>query len=65
VVPYLLNLQDEGYGVVQGIPTLLIAASGLDNVLAISVFTVLLGIAFNPNTHIVSVVFQVKIENLI
>jgi hypothetical protein len=61
VVPYLLNLQEKGYGVVQGIPTLLIAASGLDNVLAISVFTILLGIAFNPNSHIVAVVFQVKI----
>lgn len=47
VVPQLLNLQEQGYGVDQGIPTLVMAASSCDDVLAISLFTVFLGIAFS------------------
>ena len=59
VVPGLLSLQEQGYGVAKGIPTLVIAASSIDDVLAISAFTVLLGITFKPNSDIVAVVFQV------
>lgn len=47
VVPQLLNLQEQGYGVDQGIPTLVMAASSCDDVLAISLFTVFLGIVFS------------------
>ena len=46
VVPSLLELQDKGYGVVKGIPTLVIAAASVDDVLAISGFSILLGLAF-------------------
>ena len=59
VVPGLLALQEEGYGVAKGIPTLVIAASSVDDVLAISAFTVLLGITFKPNTNLVGVILQV------
>lgn len=59
VVPCLLSLQEEGYGVEKGIPTLVIAASSIDDVLAISCFTVLLGVTFKPNKDIIAVVFQV------
>ncbi|XP_048578621.1 uncharacterized protein LOC5514528 isoform X2 [Nematostella vectensis] len=38
VVPQLLVLQAKGYGVEQGIPTLVMAASSCDDVLAISLF---------------------------
>lgn len=47
VVPQLLVLQDKGYGVEQGIPTLVMAASSCDDVLAISLFGVFVGIAFS------------------
>ena len=47
VVPQLLILQEQGYGVDQGIPTLVMAASSCDDVLAISLFTVFLGIVFS------------------
>ncbi|XP_031563747.1 sodium/hydrogen exchanger 9B2-like [Actinia tenebrosa] len=47
VVPQLLVLQEKGYGVQQGIPTLVMAASSCDDVLAISLFGVFLGIAFS------------------
>uniref|UniRef100_A0A3Q3ED95 Cation/H+ exchanger transmembrane domain-containing protein n=1 Tax=Kryptolebias marmoratus TaxID=37003 RepID=A0A3Q3ED95_KRYMA len=46
VVPSMLLLQKEGYGVEQGIPTLLMAAGSFDDVLAITGFTTCLGMAF-------------------
>ncbi|XP_076817067.1 sodium/hydrogen exchanger 9B2-like [Clavelina lepadiformis] len=45
VVPCLCILQAKGYGVAKGIPSLVMAASGIDDVLAITGFTILLGIA--------------------
>ncbi|XP_046367310.2 sodium/hydrogen exchanger 9B2-like isoform X1 [Haliotis rufescens] len=47
VVPCLLSLQEDGYGVDKGIPTLVIAAASVDDVLAITGFGVVLGIAFS------------------
>jgi len=60
VVPCLLSLQEGGYGVAKGIPTLVIAAASVDDVLAISAFTILLGITFagSDNTNIVELVFK-------
>lgn len=47
VVPSLLNLSDRGYGLNKGIPTLVIAAASVDDVIAITGFGVVLGIAFS------------------
>lgn len=47
VIPCLLELQEEHYGVKKGIPTLVMAAASFDNVLCISAFGVCLGIAFD------------------
>ncbi|XP_025095637.1 sodium/hydrogen exchanger 9B2-like isoform X1 [Pomacea canaliculata] len=47
VVPSLLSLSERGYGIDKGIPTLVIAAASLDDVLAITGFGVLLGISFS------------------
>ena len=46
VVPSLLELQEKGYGIDQGIPTLGVAAASLENVFAISLVGVFLGLAF-------------------
>ncbi|XP_072319039.1 sodium/hydrogen exchanger 9B2 isoform X2 [Eucyclogobius newberryi] len=46
VVPSMLLLQKQGYGVDQGIPTLLMAAGSFDDILAITGFTTCLGMAF-------------------
>lgn len=46
IVPCMLALSQKGYGVEKGIPTLVIAASSIDDVLAISGFGVLMGITF-------------------
>ena len=47
VVPSMLDLQIKGYGVEAGIPTLVMAASSCDDVLAISMFGVFLGVPFS------------------
>lgn len=46
VVPSMLLLQKDGYGLEQGIPTLLMAAGSFDDILAITGFTTCLGVAF-------------------
>ncbi|KAJ8416581.1 hypothetical protein AAFF_G00358690 [Aldrovandia affinis] len=46
VVPSMLLLQKDGYGVEKGIPTLLMAAGSFDDVLAITGFATCLGMAF-------------------
>ncbi|KAB0343318.1 hypothetical protein FD754_020244, partial [Muntiacus muntjak] len=46
VVPSMLHLQEKGYGVEKGIPTLLIAASSLDDIVAISGFNACFSIVF-------------------
>ncbi|XP_007951845.1 sodium/hydrogen exchanger 9B1 [Orycteropus afer afer] len=47
VVPSMLFLQEHGYGIEKGIPTLLIAASSLDDILAITGFNVCMSIVFS------------------
>ena len=42
----MLVLQKDGYGLEQGIPTLLMAAGSFDDILAITGFTTCLGMAF-------------------
>jgi len=62
VVPCLLALQEKGWGVAKGIPTLVIAAASVDDVLAISAFTIILGITFNPSADLASVILQGPLE---
>ena len=68
VVSCLLSLQDRGYGVMKGIPSLVIAAASMDDVLAISCFTVLLGITFQQNqadTNMVMLLLHAPLEILV
>jgi solute carrier family 9B (sodium/hydrogen exchanger), member 1/2 len=46
VVPSLLALKERGYGEDKGISTLVIAASSLDDIAAISLFGIFLGMIF-------------------
>ncbi|CAD5122438.1 DgyrCDS10862 [Dimorphilus gyrociliatus] len=50
VVPSLLNLKERGYGIDKGIPTLVIAAASVDDVLAITAFGLCVGIAFSEGS---------------
>lgn len=54
IVPCMIKLSEEGYGMDKGIPTLVIAASSVDDVLAISGFGVLMGITFAEGVFFVS-----------
>lgn len=47
VVPSMLLLQESGYGIEKGIPTLLIAASSLDDIVAITGFNTCMSIVFS------------------
>ncbi|XP_076998783.1 sodium/hydrogen exchanger 9B1-like isoform X2 [Tamandua tetradactyla] len=47
VVPSMLFLQEHGYGVKKGIPTLLVAASSIDDIVAITGFNACMGIVFS------------------
>lgn len=42
VVPSMMRLQTEGYGVEKGVPTLILAGASIDDVFAISIFSLLL-----------------------
>ncbi|KAJ8416582.1 hypothetical protein AAFF_G00358700 [Aldrovandia affinis] len=50
VVPSMLILQNDGYGVEKGIPTLLMAAGSFDDILAITGFSTCLGMAFSTGS---------------
>ncbi|XP_066576836.1 sodium/hydrogen exchanger 9B2 isoform X2 [Amia ocellicauda] len=55
VVPSMLLLQKEGYGVEQGVPTLLMAAGSFDDILAITGFTTCVGMAFATGSTLYNV----------
>jgi len=66
VVPCLLSLQERGFGVKKGIPTLVIAAASVDDVLAISAFTIILGITFNSQeSSLAMLILQGPMEALV
>ncbi|GFY60752.1 hypothetical protein TNIN_92691 [Trichonephila inaurata madagascariensis] len=47
VMPIILKHESKGYGVKKGIPTLIIAACSLDDILGIACFTICFSIAFS------------------
>jgi hypothetical protein len=51
VVPSLLELQGNGYGEDKGISTLVIAASSIDDIVAISGFGVVVGLIFSTGIN--------------
>ncbi len=49
LVPMMLRLKSEGWGVKKGIPDLVLAGGALSDVVAITVFGIVLGLAANPS----------------
>lgn len=65
-VPCLLSLRDRGYGVAKGIPTIVIAAASVDDILAISAFGVTLGFAISAEQESLTMtIIQGPIEVLL
>ncbi|OBS70032.1 hypothetical protein A6R68_01427, partial [Neotoma lepida] len=60
VVPSMLLLQENGYGVEKGIPTLLVAASSLDDVVAITGFNTFLSIVFSSGSVISNILSSLR-----
>ncbi|XP_053559477.1 sodium/hydrogen exchanger 9B2 [Bombina bombina] len=56
VVPSMLILQKDGYGVDKGIPTLLMAAGSFDDILAITGFNTCLGMAFSSGSTLNNII---------
>ena len=52
VVPGMTNLQRLGYGVEKGIPSLVMAACAFDDIVAITGFTICMGIAFDSHDNL-------------
>lgn len=64
VVPGMLCLQRRGYGIEKGVPTLVTAAAGVDDVFAISAYGVVNGIAFSTGIPILLVNIPIKNPDL-
>ncbi|KAL2780672.1 sodium/hydrogen exchanger 9B1 isoform 2, partial [Daubentonia madagascariensis] len=60
VVPSMLLLQETGYGIEKGIPTLLIAASSLDDIVAITGFNTCMSIVFSAGGIIGNVLSSLR-----
>lgn len=52
VVGGMFDMQAQGYGVVKGIPTLVVAAASFDDVVAISGFSIFIGIAVGSGGNV-------------
>lgn len=49
VVPCLFRIRSKGYGVAKGIPTLVIAVSGIDDAASVAAFGIIHGVMFSHN----------------
>ena len=66
VVGGMLNLRRKGYGVSKGIPSLVIAAASLDDIVAISAFSMCIGIAIrDESTNVVWLVLNMPLTVLL
>ena len=57
IVPGMTNLKRFGYGVDKGIPSLLMAACAFDDIVAITGYTICIGIALNSSDNLVLAAF--------
>ena len=65
IIPCLMNLSQQGLGVEKGIPTLVIAACSLDDVIAISGFGIFLGIYFSAGKQLWELILHGPFEILL
>lgn len=65
VVPMMIDLKNNGYGVNKGIPTLVLASSSLDDICAIIVFSVILGCYVGGTAPIISIFTQIPLSIII
>lgn len=56
VVPCLFRLRGKGYGVAKGIPTLVLAVSGIDDATSVAIFGIISSIKFGENSLTYSII---------
>lgn len=61
IVPLMLHLQGQGYGKKKGVPTMILAAAGLDDAVAITLIGVILGAIFQSG-GVASKIIQGPVE---
>lgn len=59
VVPSMLNLKEAGYGEKKEVPTLVLAGASLDDVFAITLFTLFLGLSTGESSGIVMTLLSI------
>lgn len=62
VVPSMLKLKEQRYGQKKEIPTLVLASASIDDVLAITFFSIFLGIFAGGDLSIVAAAFQIPVK---
>jgi NhaP-type Na+/H+ or K+/H+ antiporter len=65
VVPSMLSFLERGMGTVRGIPTLLMAGASADNVIAITIFSVFLGIYLDNSLNIAFAIIGIPVSLII
>lgn len=61
VVPCLFRLRSKGYGVSKGIPTLVLAVSGIDDAASVAVFGIVSSIMFSNSTLTYNIIQVIKL----
>lgn len=62
VVPQMLELKEKGWGKNKEVPTLVLAGASLDDVFAITIYSVFLSLYKDTSTNILMMVFKVPIS---
>ncbi len=62
VVPSMLNLKESGYGEKREVPTLVLAGASLDDVFAITLFTMFIGISTGDNSGLAKTLLSIPIS---
>lgn len=62
VVPSMLDLKERGYGKKNDIPTMVLAGASLDDVFAITIFTIFMGIAGGNEINITKSLMQIPLS---
>lgn len=62
VVPFMIKLQEEGIGSSKGIPSLILASASLDDVVAITIFTVFSSFYFGSTTSPLLMILLIPVK---
>ncbi|KAI6215978.1 hypothetical protein M3Y94_00448800 [Aphelenchoides besseyi] len=64
-VPSIIRLQEQGYGTDKGIPTMILAASNMDNIYCITAFSVVASVIFTQNEDLGYLITRIPVEILV